>query len=122
MRNVPIKHTAILVRGKKQVELLQDAVMDNRISVETIEAKKLVKSQKRPLVYKFNSARARKKIGRLFGIRYHGRISEKPKWNHYLVSILIAINIKLSDSRIVFIIPQKIMFLYMGFVRFLISF
>lgn len=122
MKDDPVKHTAVLARKEKDEKILERAVRDNKIFLVPVEAKKLVKSQKRPLIYKFNSAGARKKIGKLFGLRYRGKISEGPKWNHYLVSILIAINIRNSDSRIVFLIPQKLMFLYMGFVRLLLSF
>jgi coenzyme F420-reducing hydrogenase beta subunit len=122
MKINPIKHTCIIAKNNKSASILKEAFQNKKITLKEIDEKKILKSQKRPLIYKFNSAEARKKTGQLFGIKYRGEIIEKSKWNHYIAGLLISINMKLSDSKIIFMVPQKLMFLYMGFVKFLLNF
>jgi len=126
MKANPIKHTGIVVKNDKAQRLIEDIAQDNMISARETDATNTLKSQKRALVYKFHTGRAKKRLGRFFGLRYTGGVNEPSRWNHYLAVFLISLNIKASGSpfwsRAAFAMPRRFMFLYMGFIRFLLSF
>jgi coenzyme F420-reducing hydrogenase beta subunit len=117
-----IKYNAVIVRKKKASDMIKNMVNDNVLRLELIDASKILQSQKRALIYKFNSMLAKKRVGKLFGLRCQPNYIERSGWNHYIAAFLIGLNIKLSNNRIVFLIPNKLMFLYMCFLRSLLSF
>jgi len=122
IKSNPIKYTSIITRNEKSDNLLKKMTCENVIEMQQVSAKEMIKSQKRALVYKFNTAYARKKIGKLFGLKCRAANLEKSKWNYYIAAFLIVLNMKLSKSKLLDFIPNKLLFLYMCFLRFLISF
>jgi len=122
MKNNPIKHTSIITRNEKTDNLLNEMAHNNIIKLQAVSAREILKSQKRALVFKFNSAYARKRVGRFFGFECTAADLEKSKWNHYIAAFLIALNMKLYKSKLIDFIPNKLLFVYMCFLRSLISF
>jgi len=126
MKADPIKHTGIVAKNERAQRLIEDMIRENVISAREIDASQTVKSQKRAVTYKFHCGRAKKSLGGLFGLKYTGEAKEPSRWNHYLAVFLISLNIKASESpfwsRLAFAMPRRLMFLYMGFIRFLLSY
>jgi hypothetical protein len=122
MRDNPIKHTSIVTRNEKSERLLRNMAQDNVITLQNISEKDLLKSQKRALIYKFNTAMARKKYGKIFGMECKAQDLQKSKWNYRLAAFFFVLNIKLSRSKLIDLIPNRILFVYMGFLRVLLSF
>jgi len=122
MKDNPIKHTSIITRNEKTDNLLNEMANKNIIDLQSVSARDILKSQKRALIYKFNSAYARKRIGRFFGFECKASCLEKSKWNHYIAAFLIALNMKFYKSRLLDYIPNKLLYFYMCFLRSFISF
>lgn len=122
IKDNPIKHTSIIARNEKSDSLLNEMTSENIIEMNQVSIEEMLKSQKRALVYKFNTAYARKKIGKFFGFECRAANLEKSKWNHYLAAFLVALNMKLYKSKLIDFIPNKLLFVYMCFLRLLISF
>ena len=126
MKKNPIKHSSVLIRNKDVVKDFEKMLKDNLVFITNLSVDNLIESQKRPLIFKFHTASARKMLGKFFGFDYDNDILVGSKWNHFLVSILILMNMKISTIKpirnFVYHIPTKILFIYMGFIRFLLSF
>ncbi len=126
MKKNPIKHTGIIAKNQKAFDILQKMKGSGAVNLQEVDGGAVVKSQKRALIYKINSARARGKIGSLFGLKNTVLDAGPSKWNYYLAALLIVFNIKWSRNprwnKLIFFFPQRIMFLYMCFLRTLISF
>ena len=125
MKANPIKHTGFVVKSIYAQKIIDEMISEGNIVAEVISPEKVLKSQKRALNFKFLTAAPRNALGDLFNIKYNGTISEKHKWNHFLAAFLILLNVKMSKSKvwskIIFMIPRKILFLYMGFIRVLLN-
>lgn len=125
MKKHPIKHTGIIAKSDNALKLLEDFKSEGILSLQEIEAKKVLKSQKRALNFKFGTASTRKFWGSLFGIKSTQEVFDHPKFLHKIAAILIVLNIKASRNRIfnklIFLLPRKVLFLYMGFLRTLLN-
>ena len=126
MKDDPIKHTGFVVKNDKALKVIEMMQKDGALAAKEVSAEKVLKSQKRALAYKFCTGKAKAKIGKLFGIKYNGKVIEPTSWNHYLAIFFISINIAVSRnkvlSKLAFMLPRRLMFLYMGFIRTLLNF
>lgn len=126
MRENPIKHTAILARNASACKILNDMAKDKAIELCSFPVEKIQAGNKRALVYKYKTAQARAKIGKKYGFTGPKTYLDKSKWNHYIASRLIIKNMVLSKSESkmnrIFKINKKIMYVYMGIIRVLLSF
>lgn len=105
MKNNPIKHTACIIRNEEAYELYREAARLGYISESHMSAKDAVRSQKRALVFKFNS-------------------SEGKKWNHRLARYLAEKNRLYSEKHPQRLAkkPVRLIYYYMCFIRVLLSF
>ena len=126
MKKNPIKHTAVIAKSKLSSDLLKELPEKGTLYLQRIEPKEVLLSQKRALIFKYSTASARDKIGKYFGLRGKFDHLEGSKWNHYLASLFITFNIKAMDNPLLskgfFLLPRKVAFLYMCFLRFLVNF
>jgi coenzyme F420-reducing hydrogenase beta subunit len=127
MKDNPIKHTAMIARTEKGKDLLIETKRNNTISLCPIKKEKIIKGNKRALIYKFLTAYARKQIGKKKGYNYREDPPVKnKKWSYYLVAYFIIKNMDRSKSnkkmQKTLNRNSKIMFLYMCFIRFFLSF
>ena len=124
MKKNPIKHTAMIVRTRKGETLLQE--MRGEAHISAFSPEHIQKGNHRALVYKFKTAEARRSIGVKYNIKGPAGDLEKSKWNHQLAARLIVKNIRRSQDEKkmdrTFRKNAKAMFIYMGFIRFLLSF
>jgi hypothetical protein len=95
---------------------------ENKINMDNTTSSDILKSNQRTLIYKFNSAYARKRVGKFFGFECKVSDIEKSKWNHYIVAFFIFLNMKLYRSKLLDYIPNKLLFIYICFLRSLNSF
>lgn len=125
-KKLDIKHTAIVVRNNEIDVIIDKMISNDKLCIDKLSSSELLKSQKRALIFKFNTAMARKKLGKIFKISNKCKYYPKSKWNHYIAAFFILMNIKLSDNKkirsVLYKVPNDIMFLYMCFIRALISF
>lgn len=124
MKGNPIKHTSCVIRSQRAYEMYQSAVAAGAIEDSHISDTKLLKSQKRALVFKFNCARAKQKFYAGKGNTVSIDTSDKCKWNHRLAFFLARHNAELSEKndRLVSALPQWFVYYYMCFIRVLLSF
>ncbi len=118
MKANPIKHTCCVIRSETGRALYESAVKSGVITDGHFSAKRLLRTQKRPLVFKYNCAKAKgQEAGRL-------DTGLPCRWNHRLAYALISFNQSLSAKRPGFIqrIPMWTVFYYMCFIRFLLNF
>jgi len=125
MKSNPIKHTGFIAKTPT-AQLVVQAMIDEQVIVaKEISADQVLKSQKRALTFKFRTAVPRKKLGKHFGISYNGTVEDKHKWNHALAAFLILWNVRASRSpfwsKVVYAMPRRLLFLYMGFIRVLLN-
>lgn len=126
MKKKDIKHTAVITKNKETDKIFNDMISDNVIVSKKVTSEFIMKGNKRALIYKYHTSDARKRLGPLFGIKYTRNSLYKSNWNHYLASLLILINITISKDekkmKYVFKMPKKLTYLYMVFIRLLLSF
>ena len=108
MKKESVKHTGCVIRGEKAMAWLTRAAEEGDLCLHYMGERDLLRSQKRALVFKHKVC-ARK-----------GR----KKWNHSLAYRLAAHNRKASEKHPERVgkWPQKVMFLYMCFIRWLMNF
>lgn len=125
MKGNPIKHNLFIAKSRRMNELIKQMVEHKAIYASPANAHQVLKAQKRPLIYKFYAAEARKKVGRWFGFDLNIEIFDKSKINHYVAAFFISLNMKMCHfpgaRKVIYKIPKKLMFLYMGFIRLLLS-
>jgi coenzyme F420-reducing hydrogenase beta subunit len=126
MKQEEIKHTAVIAKNENAKIITEEMIQQEKVIARVVPIDFVIKGNKRALIYKYHTAEARARIGIKYGYSYSKEILFKSKWNHYVVARLILLNMKISKSeklmKIVFKIPNKIMYLYMCIIRFLISF
>ena len=124
MKKNPIKHTAMVVRNEKGTQLVRE--MRRSAHVAAFSPERIQKGNKRSLIYKFKTAEARRKLGAKRDMKGPVGDLEKSKWNHRLAARLITRNMVRSKNEAkmdrTFKKNSKLMFLYMGFIRLLLSF
>lgn len=125
MKKHPIKHNLFFTKNEAAVQLIQQMIEDGYLTAHETDYKNVLRAQKRPLIYKFYSSRARKRMAKLFGYDLKFDTPDKSKFNHYIVGFIIAFNMKLCEfkwtRRLIYKVPKKLMFLYMGLIRVLLS-
>ena len=106
MKKNPIKHNSCIVYTERGMEALSSAEDHHCIQTEYISDIDLLRSQKRALVFKFN---------------HEGDYS---RWNHKLAYSLAKANLRFSEvhSKQLEKIPMSVIYYYMCFIRFLLSF
>lgn len=127
MKSNPIKHTSCVIRNEKAYAMYKSAVEAGAIIDAHITDTKMVKSQKRALVFKFNCAKAKVKMLEKQGKKVNLDtidISNKCKWNHKLAFKLAERNKKYSEEKYDKLAKKPVIFIYyyMCFIRALLSF
>lgn len=126
MKDHPVKHTGFVVRTETAEGVVQQMAEAGVLQCAPVDAAKVLRSQKRAATYKYSAAQAKMRIGPWFGLKYDGQSQSPSKWNHYLAVFLISMNIRWSKhpflGRMAYRLPRRLMFLYMGWIRFLLNF
>lgn len=125
MKKNPIKHTSVIIRNEKSLELYRSAVEQGDIIDFHISKKKVVLSQKRALAYKWNCAKAKKEhYDKVNQSNMSLDVSSKCRWNHRLAFWLSMKNQRFSEKnpRKLEKTPNIFIFIYMCFIRTLLSF
>ncbi|MCR5792101.1 MAG: Coenzyme F420 hydrogenase/dehydrogenase, beta subunit C-terminal domain [Lachnospiraceae bacterium] len=124
MKGNPIKHTSCIIRNEKALSMFQSAVDAGAIVADRINDTKMVKSQKRALVFKFNLAKAKKKYYAKHGKNIAINADDPCKWNHKLAFYLARKNKKYSEEHYDKLskVPVILIYYYMCFIRVLLSF
>ncbi|WP_026495986.1 polysaccharide pyruvyl transferase family protein [Butyrivibrio sp. WCD3002] len=114
-----IKPTGIVIRNENAKKLYDMAKQEGVISDRYISGSKVVKSQKRALVFKYNCAKAKVNSG----IKADLDTSDPCRWNHKLAFKLAKRNKKRSENfDSLKKVPTTVIYYYMCFVRFLLNF
>jgi len=124
MKKQPIKHTSCVIRTKRALQMYESAVNARAIVSTRLSDVKLIKSQKRALVFKFNLAKSKQKMYLKQGKSIALDASSKCKWNHRLAWKLGWRNMKLSEEKQKMLerLPMWFVYCYMCFIRVLLSF
>lgn len=124
MKKNPVKHTSCVIRTQQALDMFKAAVNEGSIIALPIDDTKMLRSQKRALVFKFNLARAKCDSYAKSGKQLHLDVMSPCRWNHRLAWWLSSRNMKYSKDK-----PQQLqklsiwlVYLYMCFIRFLLSF
>lgn len=125
MKKNPIKHTSCVIRNEKAYAMYQSAVDAGAIVDSHISDTKMLKSQKRALVFKYNCAAEKLKQLQKQGKKVPSGIdiSSKCKWNHRLAYKLAEYNKKYSEEKYEKLrkVPMWFIYYYMCFIRVLLS-
>ncbi len=124
MKKDPIKHTSCVIRNQKALDMFNSAVKAGAIVASYIDDTRMVRSQKRALVFKFNLAKAKKKMFAKQGKKIELDTSSKCKWNHRLAWKLGWRNMEFSRDKLNKLekMPTWFVYYYMCFIRVLLSF
>jgi len=124
MKKNPIKHTSCLIRNETGLAMYNTALKRGDMVDFHFSATRLLLSQKRALVYKYNCAKAK--------VQYFERQNRKLpldthapcRWNHRLAYALARRNRELSARSPEFVekIPVWMIYYYMCFIRVLLNF
>lgn len=124
MKKEPIKHTSCVIRTERALEMYRSAVSAEAVIDKSFTDEKLLRSQKRAIVFKYNCASAKRgyfeKIGKTLKIDR----SDKCRWNHKLAFRLAWRNTEYGENHAEKLkkIPLPLVYLYMCFIRLLLSF
>jgi coenzyme F420-reducing hydrogenase beta subunit len=125
MKSNHVKHTGVVIRNDKTDAIINQMISKKEIYAEELSPKKMLMSQKRALNFKFYTSKPRRMLGKFFGIEYKGSLSEKYNIRHFLAAFLILLNIKAANNRffskIIFALPRRLSFIYMGLIRILLN-
>jgi len=124
MKKQPIKHTSCVIRTERALQMYESAVNAGALISSRLSDVKLIKSQKRALVFKFNLAKSKQKMYLKQGKSIALDASSKCKWNHRLAWKLGWRNMKLSEEKQKKLerLPMWFVYCYMCFIRVLLSF
>lgn len=126
MKKKEIKHTAVITKHMESDRVFGELVNEGLVTASPVGADFILKGNKRAIIYKYHTATARQKLGRLMGFTHSDSDLLKSKWNHYIAAFFILLNMKLSKNErmmeFVFWLPKKLIYFYMAFIRILISF
>ena len=125
MKKDPIKHTSCVIRTEKALEMYRSAVDAGVLVDKKLTDEKMLGSQKRALVFKWNCAKAKQdyfkqKEGKEISLD----TSDKCRWNHKLAFKLGWRNMKFSEEKLQKLekMPTWFVYYYMCFIRVLLSF
>ena len=124
MKKDPIKHTSCVIRNEKALAMFNSAVEAGAIIARRIDDTRMVRSQKRALVFKHNLAKAKQEMFQKQGKKLAIDTSSKCKWNHRLAWKLGWRNMKFSQEKLEKLekMPTWFVYYYMCFIRVLLSF
>lgn len=124
MKKNPIKHTSCVIRSEKALAMFNSAVKAGAIVASRIDDSKMLRSQKRALVFKFNCARAKQEMFSKQGKNLALDTSGKFRWNHRLAFKLGWHNMEFSKNKLKTLekLPTWLVYYYMCFIRVLLSF
>ena len=124
MKKNPIKHTSCVIRTQRALELYRSAVEAGAIVDARLDDERLLRSQKRALVFKWSCAKAKREMLERQGKTPALDTSEKCRLNHRLAFRLGWANMKLSQKHPERIerLPLWLVYCYMCFIRALLSF
>jgi coenzyme F420-reducing hydrogenase beta subunit len=125
MKELPVKHTAIITRSEFGQRLVEEATNDGILSTMEATAEEVCDGQARTLPFHYNTT-ARARVGRLFGLKIKDTVREKVRWNDYLVAFLAILNQRFSSTnwgrRLIMLTPRPLLKLYLYFFKALESF
>lgn len=116
----PVKHSCIISRRQDITAILEEMARARIVTISRLSAEKIIRAQKRPLIYHKFTTTALRRITRVK--------TDAPscRWNDYIAALLILGNSRLSRNKriagIFYLLPKKLVFLYMVFVRIFLSF
>lgn len=124
MKKNPIKHTSCIIRNETALRMYQSAVKAGVVADAHIGDEKMVYSQKRALVFKYNCAKEKERFYRKKGKNLKLDTLSHCKINHKLAFRLAHFNMEFSRKHPKQLewIPMKLIYGYMLFMRFLLNF
>ncbi|MBQ8195047.1 MAG: Coenzyme F420 hydrogenase/dehydrogenase, beta subunit C-terminal domain [Oscillospiraceae bacterium] len=124
MKKNPIKHTSCVIRNQKALDMFNSAVDAGAIIAHRIDDTRMVRSQKRALVFKHNLAKAKQEMFAKQGKTITLDTTGKCKWNHRLAWKLGWRNMEFSRDKLAKLekLPTWFVYYYMCFIRVLLSF
>ncbi len=124
MKKEPIKHTSCVIRNEKALAMFSSAVDAGAIIARRIDDTRMVRSQKRALVFKHNLAKAKQDMFAKLGKSIQLDTTGKCRWNHRLAWKLAWRNMEYSCDRLEKLekLPTWFVYYYMCFIRVLLSF
>ncbi len=124
MKKNPIKHTSCVIRNQKALDMFNSAVDAGAIIARRIDDTRMVRSQKRALVFKHNLAKAKQEMFAKQGKTITLDTTGKCKWNHRLAWKLGWRNMEFSRDKLAKLekLPTWFVYYYMCFIRVLLSF
>ncbi len=124
MKKEPIKHTSCVIRNEKALAMFNSAVDAGAIVARRIDDTRMVRSQKRALVFKHNLAKAKQDMFAKLDKSISLDATGKCKWNHRLAWKLAWRNMEYSRDKLEKLekLPTWFVYYYMCFIRVLLSF
>ncbi|HCT63665.1 MAG TPA: hypothetical protein DIC60_00015 [Lachnospiraceae bacterium] len=124
MKENPIKHTSCIVRTEDGKRFYDIAVKNGDIQETYISHRKMIVSQKRALVFKWNCAKAKEDLYHKINKKIKLNTESRCKWNHRFAFWLAYKNRKLSMEKLDMLerVPGFVIYFYMAFIRVLLSF
>lgn len=124
MKKNPIKHTSCVIRTQRALEMYRSAVEAGAIVDAKLDDERMLRSQKRALVFKWNCAKAKQELFQKQGKSLNVDVSGKCRWNHRLAFRLGWRNMKFSQEKLEKLekMPTWFIYYYMCFIRVLLSF
>jgi len=123
MKKNPIKHTSCIIHNKTGLEMYNSVVESGDIIDFHFTGKKLIHSQFRSIVFKYNCAKA--KVDFFVKQNKHIKLDTHApcRWNHRLAYALASHNQMLSDKNPKFVekLPLWFVYYYMCFIRLLLN-
>ena len=118
------KFTSCIIRTPQGERIYQSAVQSGMIHDEPISRRKVVLSQKRTLAFKYLCADAKRESFKRQGKELRLQTTGRCKWNYRLAWYLARKNqeFSLHQPEKMKKIPMKAVYLYMLFIRALLSF
>ncbi|MGN0687425.1 MAG: polysaccharide pyruvyl transferase family protein [Oscillospiraceae bacterium] len=124
MKKNPIKHTSCVIRSERALRMFNSAVASGAVIARRIDDTRMLRSQKRALVFKFNLAKAKAEMFAKQGKSVPLDTSSKCRWNHRLAWYLGWRNMEFSRNKLEKLekMPTWFVYYYMCFIRVLLSF
>lgn len=124
MKKNPIKHTSCVIRTQRALDMYRSAVQAGAIVDAKLDDERMLRSQKRALVFKWNCAKAKQELFQKEGKPLNVDVSGKCRWNHRLAFRLGWRNMKFSREKLEKLekMPTWFVYYYMCFIRVLLSF
>lgn len=124
MKKNPIKHTSCVIRTERALAMYRSAVEAGAIVDAKLDNERMLRSQKRALVFKWNCAKAKQELFAKDGKTLKVDVSCKCRWNHRLAFKLGWRNMKMSQEKLEKLekLPNWFVYYYMCFIRLLLSF